>query len=53
EGVSAMVKVDKKYEPIKENAKLYDELYKIYCRIYESFEEKEVFKLISKIQERY
>ena len=52
EGVSEMVSIDKKYEPIKENAKLYEELYGIYCRIYEGLEEKEVFKLIAKIQER-
>lgn len=53
EGVSGMVKVDKKYTPIKENTKLYDEFYNIYCRIYEGLEEKGVFKLIAKIQERY
>ncbi len=53
EGTEQMVKVDKKYEPDNKNAKIYDELYDIYCRIYEGLEEKEVFERLAKIQKKY
>jgi xylulokinase len=36
EGASAMVRVDRSFEPEAANAKLYDELYATYCGVYES-----------------
>ena len=52
EGVTQMVKTDQKYEPIAENVKLYDELYDVFCRMYEGLDEKAVFTSLAKIQER-
>ena len=52
EGVGKMVKTDKKYSPGKDNSKLYNELYNIYCSIYESFEEKGIFDSLVKIQNK-
>ncbi len=52
EGVAQMVKADRQYEPIPENAKLYDELYDLFCRMYEGLNEKGVFTSLAKIQER-
>jgi xylulokinase len=52
EGVAQMVAVDQTYEPNPENAKLYDELYEIYCRMYEGLDEKGVFQALAKFQER-
>ncbi len=51
--MSKMVNVDRVYEPVKENAELYEELYDIYCRLYEGMDEKEVFTRLARIQERY
>ena len=53
DGVSKMVKIDKEYEPIKKNVEIYNELYDIYCQIYEGLEEKGAYKSLAKIQERY
>ena len=53
EGVSAMVAVDKTYEPNPQNAALYNELYAIYCQAYEGLAEKGVFDALAKIQERF
>ena len=53
EGVNKMVKIDKRYIPDTENAKIYNELYNIYCNIYESFEDRGIFEAIAKIQNRY
>jgi len=53
EGISKMVKIDRQYKPIKENVQLYDELYEIYCKVYEGLESMEVFKILSKFQKRY
>jgi len=53
EGVAKMVAVDKTYEPKRENASLYDELYGIYCGVYEGLEGKRVFQRLAKVQERY
>jgi xylulokinase len=53
EGVKNMVKIDKSYVPNKANSEIYNELYSIYCNIYESFEEKKVFEAIAKIQNRF
>ena len=43
EGVSQMVTADQQYEPILENVKLYDELYDVFCRMYEALDEKVCF----------
>jgi xylulokinase len=53
EAVSKMVAVDKAYEPKRENASLYDELYGIYCGVYEGLEKNKVFERLAKVQERY
>jgi xylulokinase len=53
EGVSAMVAVDKTYEPNPQNAALYNELYAIYCQAYEGLAEKGVFDALARIQERF
>ena len=53
DGTKQMVKVDRKYEPDNKNTRIYNELYDIYCRIYEGLEEKEVFARLAKIQNKY
>ncbi|MBM3705904.1 MAG: xylulose kinase, partial [Actinobacteria bacterium] len=53
QGVEKMVKTDKKYIPDPGNTKIYSELYYIYCRLYESLEEKGIFNDLSEIQARY
>ncbi len=50
EGVEGMVSVDRTYEPIPENAKIYSELYDVYCRLYEGLDEKHVFESLAKMQ---
>ncbi len=52
DGVRKMVSVNKSYLPVKKHVDAYRELYDIYCRIYEGLEEKEVFRLLAKFQER-
>jgi xylulokinase len=53
EGVRQMVKIDQRFNPSKENAKIYDEMYAIYCGIYEAFEEKGLFKSLAELQNKY
>jgi xylulokinase len=53
EGVDQMVKINKEYEPKKENIKVYDALYKVYCAAYEALDKEGVFKGLAKIQEDY
>jgi xylulokinase len=53
EGVSAMVAVDRTYEPNPQNTALYDELYAIYCQAYESLAGNGVFDALARIQERF
>ena len=50
EGVAEMVSVGQEYHPNEENVKLYDELYDVYCKMYEGLAEKGVFDLLAKIQ---
>jgi sugar (pentulose or hexulose) kinase len=50
EGVSQMVKTDKKFIPEGNAAKIYDEIYNIYCNIYDSMNENKVFSDIAKLQ---
>jgi xylulokinase len=52
EGVKAMVHVGKKYEPIKRNSQIYNEMYDIYCELYKSLDTSEIFSKISKIQDK-
>ncbi len=52
EGVGRMVKTDTRYRPDPKNAKIYNELYDIYCRIYEGLEEKGVFTSLAELQNR-
>lgn len=51
--VGSMVKVDRRYEPHKENADTYDQMYEIYCKAYEGLEERKVFAGIAALQEKY
>lgn len=53
QGVRDMVKVKEHYEPIPENADIYDEMYDIYCRAYESLDKGKVFEKIANFQMRY
>jgi xylulokinase len=53
EAVDGMVAVDSVCEPVQENAEIYDELYDIYCRVYEGMNEREVFEKLSCVQNRY
>lgn len=50
EGASEMVSVGTTYEPNVQNAKIYDELYDIYCKLYEGLDEKGVFEALEKFQ---
>lgn len=53
DGVRNMVKVKEHFEPIPEHAEIYDEMYQIYCRAYESLEQGGVFAGLAKLQSRY
>ena len=53
DGVKAMVKVKEHFEPISENADIYDEMYKIYCKAYESLDQGQVFTELTEFQTRY
>ncbi len=50
QGVSRMVKIDKKYYPIKENVETYDQIYEIYCKTYETIEQNGVYKMVAEFQ---
>jgi len=52
EGADQMVRIRDIYEPVRENAALYGELYDLFCRTYEGLTEKGVFEKISEIQAR-
>lgn len=52
EGVSKMVKTEEKYVPDKNNVEIYNEIYNIYCNIYNSFEDNKIFKNISRLQNK-
>jgi len=53
EAVDRMVVVDSVYEPVQENVEIYEELYDIYCRLYEGMDERQVFEKLSCVQNRY
>lgn len=43
EGVEHMVKVAKRYEPDSQNGKIYDEIYRLYCKTYTALNEAGIF----------
>ena len=50
EGCDSMVQVDNEYIPDKKNAALYQDLYGVFCRLYEGLVDKQVFTELSRIQ---
>jgi len=50
EAVEKMVHAEKEYSPIAENVSVYNELYEIYCKAYDAFDEFGVFSAISGYQ---
>jgi xylulokinase len=52
QGVQAMVETQRTYEPNPENVKLYEELYQVFCDIYEGLSAT-VYDRLAQIQERY
>lgn len=52
EGAAKMVKVNKRYEPNKENAGKYEELYTLYCNTYQALNQSGIFKQIDNMQKR-
>ena len=50
EGTERMVRVDTTYTPDPARARLYDEIYDIYCGAYEALEEKGIFRKLAKLQ---
>lgn len=53
EAAEVMVRPAKRYEPIRENAVLYDEIYDIYCSAYESMKHGGVYEKLAKLQTKY
>ncbi len=53
EGVVQMVKISKKYKPIKKNVITYNRLYDIYNNVYSALSDNKVFKILSDFQENY
>ena len=45
DGVNRIVEVDKMYEPISENTAIYEELYEVFCDVYEGLSQKAYDKL--------
>jgi xylulokinase len=52
EGVNAMVETKQTYEPISKNVKIYEELFEVFCDIYDGLSAS-VYDKLAKIQERY
>lgn len=52
-GAECMVDIDRTYEPETKKAELYQELYGIYCRLYEGMAEKGGFEGLARFQEKY
>lgn len=52
EGVSAMVETERTYDPIPKNVGVYEELYEVFCDIYDGLSAKAYDKL-ARIQARY
>ncbi len=53
EGAGRMVRIDETFEPNPETAGLYDELYSIYCGMYDALADNKVFQAITAFQEKY
>lgn len=49
-GVNSMVKTSKKYYPRQNYSAIYDQVYNIYCNIYESLNERGVYSQIAEFQ---
>jgi xylulokinase len=52
EGVARMASTDSQYDPIPENVKIYEELYEVFCDIYEGMNPT-VYQRLAEIQQRY
>ncbi|MCL5072636.1 MAG: FGGY family carbohydrate kinase [Actinobacteria bacterium] len=50
EAADDLVKFDKRYEPVPENVKVYEELFGIYRDIYESLDKNGIYKRLSDLQ---
>jgi xylulokinase len=50
EAVGALVKPGKRYEPIPENVKIYQEMFDVYTKVYEALEEAGAYGQISAMQ---
>ena len=50
EGAEKLVRLDQRYEPDAQNIRIYDTLYGLYCRTYESLENSAVFSELASIQ---
>ena len=53
DGAFRMVKIDETYEPKSDTAALYNDLYDIYCALYEGLEEKGVFTKLAFFQNKF
>jgi len=51
EAADDLVKFDKRYEPIPENVKVYEELYGIYGDIYDALDKNGAYSRLSRMQE--
>jgi xylulokinase len=51
EAAEDLAKIDKRYEPISKNVAIYEEMYDIYCDIYESLRITSVYKRLAQMQE--
>ena len=49
----SMIRVRKRYEPIPQNAAVYNEMYDIYCAAYEAFASHSVFQKIASFQSKH
>lgn len=50
EATDALVKFDKRYEPIDENVKIYEDLFGVYCDIYDALDKNGVYTRLSNMQ---
>lgn len=50
EAADDLVKFDRRYEPIPANAATYNELFEIYCDVYESLDKNGVYRRLSELQ---
>ena len=50
EAADDLVKFDRRYEPISTNAATYNELFEIYCDVYESLDKNGVYRRLSELQ---